>query len=90
MDKHALLFLKNLIQTDNNGYKFKDFVFGLSRTDNFKLKILRHLSSKYGIYAVKKGNMDYLDPLTSIDICIDPPPISARYYKSFPPGQDAT
>ena len=88
MDRHALQFLKNLIQAENKGYKFKDFVFGtsLSKTDNnFKLKILRKLSSKYGIYAVKKGNLDFLDPLTSIDIGIDPPPVSARYYKSYPP-----
>ena len=77
MDQHALQFLKNLIQAENKGYNFKDFVFGtsLNSTDNnFKLKILRNLSSKYGIYAVKKGNLDFLDPLTSIDIGIDPPP----------------
>ena len=59
-----------------------------STDNNFKLKILRNLSSKYGIYAVKKGNLDFLDPLTSIDIGIDPPPVSARYYKAYPPGQD--
>ena len=91
MDRHALQFLKNLLQAENKGYNFKDFVFGtsLNSTDNnFKLKILRNLSSKYGIYAVKKGNLDFLDPLTSIDIGIDPLPVSARYYKAYPPGQD--
>ena len=30
MDRHALQFLKNLIQPENKGYIFKDLVFGTS------------------------------------------------------------
>ena len=77
MDRHALQFLKNLINLKTRDANSKT-LFSAQTDNNFKLKIHRNLSSKYGIYAVKEGTLDFLDPLTSIDIGIDPPPVSAK------------
>lgn len=82
--EQEILFFKELILCNNQGLKFRDFDFNFPGSDpNRKLKILRRLSSRYGIYSVKLGNKDYLDPLTSLDIGLPLPPTSARYYKSY-------
>lgn len=86
-NKEEILYLKYLIEANNSGGSFKTFQTGLPKNDNRKLLILRKLSKKYGIYNLHDKRKDYLDPFTSMDLGLNPPPTAAKYYKSkaYPP-----